>query len=118
MLCMPIVCVLSTSFYITCYVCPLCAYLVHCFTLHAMYAHCVHTWYIVAHCITVAYAHPAYERITLHFEPLYSTIHFMLRTPIVCIRSTLFHIALLLHMLIQHMNTLHYILNRCNHLTM
>uniref|UniRef100_A0A251RY14 Uncharacterized protein n=1 Tax=Helianthus annuus TaxID=4232 RepID=A0A251RY14_HELAN len=55
-----------------CYVCPLCAYLVHCFTSH-----------------------------------------FMLRTPIV----TLFHITLLLHMLIQHMNTLHYILNRCNHLT-
>ncbi|KAJ0493551.1 hypothetical protein HanIR_Chr12g0587461 [Helianthus annuus] len=37
----------------------------------------------------------------------------MLRTPIVCIRSTLFHIAFLLHMLIQHMNTLYYILNRC-----
>ena len=45
-------------------------------------------------------------------------ITFMLRTPIVCIRSTLFHIAFLLHMLIQHMNTLYYILNRCNHLTM
>ncbi|KAJ0889305.1 hypothetical protein HanRHA438_Chr09g0411471 [Helianthus annuus] len=61
----------------SCYVCPLCAYLVHCFT-----------------------------------------IHFMLRTPIVCIRSTLFYIAFLLHMLIQHMNTLCYILNRCDHLTM
>ncbi|KAJ0694294.1 hypothetical protein HanPI659440_Chr15g0607161 [Helianthus annuus] len=38
MLCMPIVCVLSTLLYITfsCYVCPLCAYLVHCFTLHFM----------------------------------------------------------------------------------
>ncbi|KAJ0908292.1 hypothetical protein HanRHA438_Chr07g0308791 [Helianthus annuus] len=55
-----------------CYVCPLCAYLVHCFTSH-----------------------------------------FMLHTPIVCIRSTLFHIAYLLHMLIQHMNTVYYILNRC-----
>uniref|UniRef100_A0A251TVL7 Uncharacterized protein n=1 Tax=Helianthus annuus TaxID=4232 RepID=A0A251TVL7_HELAN len=46
------------------------------------------------------------------------TINFMLRTPIVCILSTLFYIAFLLHMLIQHMNTLYYILNRCNHLTM
>ncbi|KAJ0433866.1 hypothetical protein HanIR_Chr17g0874971 [Helianthus annuus] len=36
-----------------CYVCPLCAYLVHCFTLHF-----------------AAYAHPAYGHFELHFEPL------------------------------------------------
>ncbi|KAJ0826604.1 hypothetical protein HanRHA438_Chr17g0816181 [Helianthus annuus] len=37
----------------------------------------------------------------------------MLCMPIVCILSTLLHIALLFHMLIQHMNTSHYILNCC-----
>ncbi|KAJ0770310.1 hypothetical protein HanPI659440_Chr07g0255811 [Helianthus annuus] len=93
----PIVCILSTSLYNT---------------FHATYAHCVHTLYITLQYISCN-VRPLCAYLVHHF-----TIHFMLRTPIVCILSTLFYIAFLLHMLIQHMNSLYYILNRCNHLTM
>ncbi|KAJ0887300.1 hypothetical protein HanRHA438_Chr09g0389221 [Helianthus annuus] len=47
---------------------------------------------------------------------LYNTFH--ATYALGCIHSTLSYIAFLLHMLIQHMNTLYYILNHCNHLTM
>ncbi|KAJ0556154.1 hypothetical protein HanIR_Chr07g0310471 [Helianthus annuus] len=63
--------------------------------------------------LCLCYVCPSCAYLAQHF-----TLHFMLCMPIVCVLSTLFYIAFLLHMLIQHMNTLCYILNRCDHLTM
>ena len=82
----------STCFhYISCYVCPLCAYLVHCFTLHFML--CMPIVCVLSTLLDITFSYyvcPLCAYLVHCF-----TLHFMLFMPIVCILSTIVYITCL-----------------------